>query len=251
MRKISSLEKWSYAVGNVPFAIKDAAFVNFVVFYYTQVQGLSGSLTGLAMFIALTWDAVSDPVVGSWSDTLRTRWGRRHPLLVVGAPPSAVLLFALFYPPQELGQAGIFIWLLGISILLRTFLTIYFVPYQAMGAELSTDYDERTVIAKSRVSIAWLAGMAMPAIGFTFFFQTQGDVDGRLIQENYVNYGVLSAVLAAVSATLCVWGTRTVIPRLPQASDPTAASAASRRAPLRTSSAASSRSWWRMRSVSR
>jgi hypothetical protein len=53
MRSLNSLEKWSYAVGSMPFAVKDAAFVNFVVFYYTQVQGLSGTLTGLAMFLAV------------------------------------------------------------------------------------------------------------------------------------------------------------------------------------------------------
>lgn len=218
MRQLSSLEKWSYAAGNVPFAVKDAAFINFVVFYYTQVQGLSGSLTGLAMFIALTWDAISDPVVGSWSDTLRTRWGRRHPLLVAGGIPTALLFLALFHPPEGLGQVGIFTWLLGVSILLRTFLTIYFIPYSAMGAELSTDYDERTVIAKARVSVAWLAGIAMPFAGFALIFQPQGGVDGRLMQGNYVQYGIVSAVLAGLTALICVWGTRGVIPRLPQGS---------------------------------
>ena len=187
MRSLNSLEKWSYAVGSMPFAVKDAAFVNFVVFYYTQVQGLSGTLTGLAMFLALSWDAISDPVVGSWSDTLRTRWGRRHPMLVVGGIPTAILVLLLFDPPANLGEIGVFSWLLGVSILLRTFLTIYIIPHTAMGAELSTDYDERTVIAKARVTMGWLAAMALPAIGFLFFFQMDHGVDGRLVADNYVN----------------------------------------------------------------
>lgn len=218
MRQLSSFEKWSYAVGNVPFAVADAAFINFVVFYYTQVQGLSGSLTGLAMFVSLTWDALSDPVVGSWSDTLRTRWGRRHPLLLAGGIPTSLLVLALFYPPGGLGQLGVFAWLLGVSILLRTFLTIYFIPYSAMGAELSTDYDERTVIAKARVLLAWLAGMALPAIGFALIFQMEGEMDGRLVAENYIHYGIMSAALALVTTVFCVWGTRSVIPRLPPGS---------------------------------
>ena len=99
MSSLTQLEKWSYAVGNMPFAVKDAAFNSFVVFYYTQVMGLSGTLTGLAMFIALSWDAVTDPFVGSWCDTVRSRWGRRHPLLLFGGAPTAVLCFALFAPP--------------------------------------------------------------------------------------------------------------------------------------------------------
>ncbi len=200
----------------MPFAVKDAAFVNFVVFYYTQVHGLSGTLAGLAMFIALSWDAVSDPVVGSWSDSFRSRWGRRHPLLVAGGFPTALLFLALFSPPDQFGQMGIFIWLLGVSILLRTFLTIYFIPYSAMGAELSSDYDERTVIAKARITMGWLAGMALPAIGFVFFFGPDADgVDGRLLADNYWHYGLLSAVVAGVTAAVCIVGTRSLIPKLP------------------------------------
>ena len=91
MQIITGREKWTYAIGNIPFSVKDAAYANFVVFYYTQVHGLSGTLAGLAMFIALTWDAVTDPVVGSWSDSLRSRWGRRHPLLVAANASSPLL----------------------------------------------------------------------------------------------------------------------------------------------------------------
>jgi GPH family glycoside/pentoside/hexuronide:cation symporter len=217
MTTLTQLEKWSYAVGNMPYAVKDAAFNSFVVFYYTQVQGLSGTLTGVAMFIALSWDAISDPVVGSWCDTVRSRWGRRHPLLLLGGVPTAVLCFALFAPPSSLGESGTFFWLLITSILLRTFITIYFIPYSAMGAELSSDYDERTVIAKARVSMAWVAGMLMPAVAFGVIFQAEGDLDGRLIDANYFTYGLMSFAVALVTILFCVWGTRTVISRLPTA----------------------------------
>ena len=68
-----------YASGQLPEGVKSAAFGFFLLFYYNQVLGLSGSLAGTAVFIALCLDAVSDPVVGSWSDFARSRWGRRHP----------------------------------------------------------------------------------------------------------------------------------------------------------------------------
>ncbi|NND67781.1 MAG: sugar transporter, partial [Halioglobus sp.] len=206
MRTLTGVEKWSYAIGNMPYSVKDAAFIHFVVFYYTQVQGLSGTLTGLAMFIALCWDAITDPVVGSWSDGVKTRWGRRHPLILGGGLPMSLLFLALFAPPGGLGQMGIFIWLTGVSVLLRTFLTINFIPFQAMGAEMSQDYDERTVIAKARVAMGWLAGMALPAVAFALIFASDGERDGRLIEANYVTYGVLSAFLAAITTVICVWG---------------------------------------------
>jgi|TARA_B110000503_G_scaffold117055_1_gene176662 Na+/melibiose symporter-like transporter len=215
MNTLSAREKWSYAIGNVPFSVKETAFANFVVFYYTQVNGLSGSLAGLAMFMALVWDAISDPIVGSWSDNFRSRWGRRHPLLVAGALPTTLLFLGLFAPPSGLSEMGIFAWLLAISILLRTALTIYFVPYTAMGAELSTDYDQRTTIAKARITLGWVAAMALPAIAYTIYFQPQNGVDGRLVAENYWHFGVLSAAVAGVTALICIMGTRSVIPRLP------------------------------------
>jgi len=217
MQTLTPLEKWSYAVGNMPFSVKDAAFVNFVVFYYTQVHGLSGTLAGLAMFIAVSWDAITDPLVGSWSDGFRSRWGRRHPLLLAGGLPTALCFLAVFSPPGGMGQAATFAWLTGSSMLLRTFLTVYFIPYSAMGAELSTDYDERTLIAKARVTMGWLAAMLLPAAAFAFIFQGDGGSDGRLLAANYHAYGVVSALLAALALLFCVWGTRSVIPRLPVA----------------------------------
>lgn len=219
MRTVSSKEKWSYAIGNMPFSVKDAAFANFVVFYYTQVQGLSGTLTGLAFFISLCWDALTDPIVGSWSDSIRSKWGRRHPLMLGGLVPTSLLFLALFSPPDGLGNTAMFLWLLSVSILLRSCLTFYYIPYSALGAELSNHYDERTVIAKSRVTMGWVAGMALPAIAFAFFFPTENGLDGRLVAANYHQYGQLSLVVALATGLICVVGTWSVIPRLPK-SDP-------------------------------
>lgn len=216
MASLTPLQKWSYAIGNVPYAVKDAAFGTFVVFYYTQVLGLGGTLAGLAMFLAMSWDAISDPVVGGWSDTLRTRWGRRHPMLILGGLPTALLFLLLFPPEMGLGQAGLFAWLLVVSILLRTFLTVYYIPFSAMGAELSTDYDERTVIAKARVTMGWLSGTFVTAIAYAVYFKTTGETDGRLIAENYRDFGILCALFAGCTALVCISGTFSVIPKLPQ-----------------------------------
>ena len=50
----------------------------FVLFYYEQMLGLSGTLTGLAIAISILWDGIGDPLIGMWSDRLRSRIGRRH-----------------------------------------------------------------------------------------------------------------------------------------------------------------------------
>jgi Na+/melibiose symporter-like transporter len=88
-----------------------------------------------------------------------------------------------------------------------------------MGAELSTDYDERTVIAKARVTMGWFAGMLIAAGAFAFIFQPDGEADGRLVADNYLTYGIVAATLSGVTALICVLGTRSVIDRLPTASE--------------------------------
>ena len=55
-----------YSSGAITYALKDAAFAAFVLFYYKQVLGLSGTLTGLAIALSVVWDAISDPMVGAW-----------------------------------------------------------------------------------------------------------------------------------------------------------------------------------------
>ena len=70
---ITVRDRLLYSSGVVNYALKDAAFGAFVLFYYKQVLGLSGTLTGLAIAISVVWDAISDPIVGAWSDKLRSR----------------------------------------------------------------------------------------------------------------------------------------------------------------------------------
>lgn len=78
---------FSFGFGQLAEAIKNSGFNVFLLFYYNQVLGVSATLTSVALAIALMFDAVSDPLVGSFSDKLRTRYGRRHPLILLAALP--------------------------------------------------------------------------------------------------------------------------------------------------------------------
>ena len=214
-RTLSLRTKLAYGIGRMAFAAKDAAFVNFVMFYYTQVLGVSGTLTGLAALIGLCSDAFSDPIVGSFSDNYRSRYGRRHPLMAAALVPLAVSFVFLFSPPSDLDEFTTFVWLSVVSVLLRTFLTIFSIPHDALGAELSQDYEERSVIMGYKTSLGWLAGVALPALSLAFVFQPQDGTDGRLIAENYTVYGNLSAgFVLLVGALTCIFTWRE-IPHLP------------------------------------
>jgi GPH family glycoside/pentoside/hexuronide:cation symporter len=216
MNRIGFAAKFTYGMGSMLYAVKDAAFATFVLLYYTQVLGLSGSLTGLAIFLSVLWDAISDPMIGAWSDRLNTRWGRRHPMLVVGTIPLGLSFVMLFQPIDAVigTQGPLFLWLLGSVLFLRTFLTIFIIPHSAMGAELSDDYEERTSIVSFRTNLGWIAGTTLPALSLAAFFGTIDGQDGRFVVENYHHYGWASFCVVLVAAGISIQGSRQFIPRL-------------------------------------
>ena len=218
MQATSVRRRLVYASGVVNYALKDAAFGAFVLFYYKQVLGLSGTLTGVAIALSVVWDAISDPLVGAWSDKLRSRWGRRHPLMFASVIPLALSFVAIFWPPEPVlaTQLPLFYWLLASVLLLRTALTFFMVPFLALGAEISTDYHERTLLANARTNLGWFIGVLVPATSLALIFTSNGDADGRFIAANYQLYGLLSAAGVIIASIICIKGTEAYIPTLPQ-----------------------------------
>ena len=76
--KLGLLTKFLYGTGSIGYGVKDVAFRSFLLLYYNQVVGVRAELVSFAILVALVVDAISDPLVGQWSDTIRTRWGRRR-----------------------------------------------------------------------------------------------------------------------------------------------------------------------------
>jgi Na+/melibiose symporter-like transporter len=219
MKRHSFLSRLAYASGTVSFAVKDVAFGSFVLFYYYSVVGLQGGLAGTVLLIAMIWDAFTDPIVGSVSDNLRTKWGRRHPLMAISGIPLGICLFALFNVPEGLSQGAIFAWMLITCLLLRTFLTLFTIPYLALGAELSDDYHERSAIAGLRTLFGWLVAIALAAVAWGVIFRSDGTTDGRLVAENYFTYGMISMLIIGIFTTISIITTARHIPDLPKGAD--------------------------------
>ncbi len=205
----------TYGAGGVATSVKDAAVVHFVSFFFTQVAGLPAEMFGWAAGIGQIVDALLDPVIGTWSDNHRSRWGRRHPFMFGAIAPYAVGFVLFFSPPSSLGNWGLFAWAAGFSVMLRVLLSVFAIPHAALGAELSTDYVERTTITGYRTMLAWVAGILLPAGAYLFVFQATPEGDGRLVAANYQTYAWLSAGLIVTACGLSTFGTRDVIPRLP------------------------------------
>ncbi|MGH7786858.1 MAG: MFS transporter [Candidatus Binatia bacterium] len=209
--------KLAYGVGQFAEGVKNTAFSIFLLFYYNQVLGLGGAWTGLALGIATLVDALVDPLMGSISDSFRHRWGRRHLFMYAAVLPLLGSFALLFYPPAGLGQGGLFTWLLGCTIAVRLAMTLYGVPHMALGAELSTDYGERTSVVAYRNMFSVVGGVFVIAIGWGWFFRAQpGFPDGQLNGAEYPTFGLWCAVFAALSVALTAIGTHSRIAYLAQ-----------------------------------
>jgi len=207
----------AFGAGQAAEGIKGTAFNTFLLFFYQQVIGISGTLTGLALAIALVFDAVTDPVAGSLSDKVRTRWGRRHPFLIISALPLGLAFFGLFNPPEGLSQLGMFAWLACFATLIRGSLTFYHVPHLALGAEMAHDYNQRSTLFAFSTLFSALGGAMLAFLSYRLFFPTTEEFDpGLLNASGYTGFSIVAGVAAFVSILICIAGTWKEIPHLRQ-----------------------------------
>ena len=218
MLKLTFFTKTAYGVGQMSQGVKDTAFQSFVVFYFSQVLGMPAIMAGFAALIALLFDAITDPLMGDISDNWHSKLGRRHPFMIAAVIPFPISLYMLFSPPVGLDPDGLFLWLLGWSIVVRILLTMFNVPHNALGAELSQDYQERTKIVSYRTFLGYVGGIILSVVALNSFFKASETFpNGMLNVDGYSSLGALAGIIAFMAMTLCIMGTKHTIPYLPKA----------------------------------
>jgi Na+/melibiose symporter-like transporter len=194
------------------------SFGFFIMLYYNQVLGLPATLAGLGPTLALVVDAITDPLMGSWSDRFRSKkWGRRHPFMLIAPIPIVLSFYGVFNPPQALDQTGLFIWLVVFSILVRSAMTLYFVPHLAFGGEMSRDYHERSSVMAYNNIGTYIGSAGAHFFSLKFIFvATAGYSSGLLVPEAYGQFSIIASVIVFFTLYICAWFTRDRIPHLSQ-----------------------------------
>ena len=155
-QKLSFKEKVGYSLGDTASHFVWDMVGFWLLFFYTDVYGISAAAAGTIMLVARFWDMAIDPIIGVVSDRTNTRWGKFRPYILFGAIPYSVLAILTFTTPN-FGEAGKIIYAGATYVLLMTAYAFVNLPFSALGAVMSDDTYERAGLNTYRF-IAGFAG---------------------------------------------------------------------------------------------
>jgi len=181
---------FTFGFGAIPVGIKDNLLGTYLLIYYNQVLGLNALLAASAMAIALVVDAITDPLVGIWSDRVRTKWGRRHPFMYAAIIPFAVSYYFILHDPGDISESGLYFKLVFFLIMLRLSMTFYEIPRNALAPELSKDYDQRNLLSGWGMAFGWFGGAGIAFIANQFFLDSFLDRDGYQLLAFWGGVGI-------------------------------------------------------------
>ena len=204
--KINNIEKLSFGLGGGVNAIKTDFFVWYLGAYYLTVLGLNPILTGSALLLALFVDAISDPVIGTFSDRINSKFGRRHILMGLSLVPISITYFMLFIPDKNWSEGSLFFWLFSFTILTRFSVTLFDIPHRALAAEIPNTYEEKANIMSMREGF-----QSIIALSHSFIILPYINID---VDENWINVGLVGSVMMFIFGLVSVFGTRSLIPDL-------------------------------------
>jgi len=206
----SRLRMVGYSVGECANSLLMNSLFGFAMLYYTEALGLSHALAGIAMGVAVFWDAVTDPVMGHITDNTRSRYGRRHPYILMGGVLVCIIYVFVWYVPGlvQHHQAALFWYLVVVNLLQRTAITVYLIPYVALGFEICGDYNGRVTLQGIRSGLNMLANLLGPALAWTLFFSDNSGLRATAVPQNYLNMGLSFAAVSLVSILFVTFITR-------------------------------------------
>lgn len=150
--------KLGYGMGDFGFGLLFLTASQFLLYYYTDVLGLSPSVAGWVFGAAVVWDALIDPVMGALANRTRSRWGRYRPFLLFTAIPLAIA-WAMIFLPHGLSGTALIVYALGTHLIFRTIYTVASMPYLALSAAMTEDSHERSGLAAFRLVFQAFAGV--------------------------------------------------------------------------------------------
>jgi glycoside/pentoside/hexuronide:cation symporter, GPH family len=206
--RLSVKEKLGYGLGDLSGNIMFSAISFFLLYFFINVGGLNPKLAALVFIIARFWDAITDFWMGSISDRTNTRWGKKKVYMLFGAVPYGLMFIILWIVPfgDDATQTVRFLYYTFAYLLYNTTWTIVYIPYNALTANMTGDYDERTSLNAYRIVMANI-GILLGAAVFALLADGTASVFYQIYGSEKTAYslaGAIFGVLALIIMLVCV-----------------------------------------------
>lgn len=191
--KLSLKEKIGYSLGDTASHFVWDMVGFWLLFFYTDIYGISAAAAGTIMLIARFWDMAIDPVIGIVSDRTKSRWGKFRPYILFGAIPYALLAVLTFTTP-DLGEAGKIVYAGATYVLLMTAYACINLPYSALGAVMSADTYERAGLNTYRFIAGFIGQFIVTGLALTLANFFGGGNKAQGFQYTVVLFAALSLI---------------------------------------------------------
>lgn len=210
--RLPTTTKFLFGVGSMADGAQIQIVGGILLLYYSQILRLPTQMVSLAIGVSLFIDAFWDLMIAQVSDNLRTRLGRRHPLMYASALPAGVTFMCLWMPPAHLSQGQLFAWLVTFVLLFRFSHSLYMVPSGALLPELAPDYHDRTVLFGYRYMLGTIGGATAAVLAYGVFLRkTAAYPLGQLNPAGYPPMAVTIGVFIIVTNLISGLGTHSRI----------------------------------------
>lgn len=198
MTTLTLREKVGYGLGDTASNIVFQVVINFLLYFYTDVFGITAAAAGTLLLAVRMFDAVTDPVMGGIADRTRTRWGAYRPYLLWMCWPYGLLAVMAFTTP-DLSDGGKLLYAYVTYALLMTVYTAINIPYSALGGVITADTQERASVQSWRFALAMVGG-ALVAAGTLPMVEMFGQGDE---QKGFQLAMVVLSIIAVACFLVC------------------------------------------------
>ena len=154
-----------YGIGDYAICLYWSGIGLYLLYFYTDVVGISPILAGWIYALGIGWDAITDPFMGYLAERTKTKMGSYRPFIYYGSIPLALSFVLLFWVPPFEGTI-LFLFLILVNLIHRSCFTIVSVPYSSLTARITNDSNERTKLTTARMISASFGTLSMSALAF-------------------------------------------------------------------------------------
>jgi GPH family glycoside/pentoside/hexuronide:cation symporter len=201
--RLPRLTKFLYGISDFGFACTDTTMQVLFAIFMTDVVGLKPAYAAAAIFTGRTWDYINDPLIGFFTDRVRTRWGRRRPFLLFGFIPFGLMFAMLWFRPPTQNQFLLAAYYALAYFLFDSSYTFVTMPYNALTPELTQDYDERTSLMSYRMAFSIIGSLVAFVVPLLIIGSMRPENTGRIF-----SMGLIFGAASALPLLLTFFGTR-------------------------------------------